>query len=197
MRKPIFDAVRDAAPAGLFNDPGNILALDNLLDAFGVPRAPEAQPKRKVGPAGMALMQKWEGLAKKRPDGKVEAYPDPGSRDGTPWTIGYGSTGPDIRKGTVWTVAQAEERFASDVQRYADEVSEAIGTASTTQAQFDALVSFHYNTGAIRRATLTKLHKAGDYAGAAKEFGKWIYNDGRKMQGLINRRAEEAALYRA
>jgi hypothetical protein len=39
-RKPIFDAVRVAARPGLFNDPGNVLALDNLLDAFGVPRAP-------------------------------------------------------------------------------------------------------------------------------------------------------------
>lgn len=36
-RKPIFDAVRAAAPTGLFNDAGNVLALDNLLDAFGVP----------------------------------------------------------------------------------------------------------------------------------------------------------------
>jgi hypothetical protein len=38
-RKAIFDAVRAAAPAGLFNDAGNVLALDNLLDAFGIGRA--------------------------------------------------------------------------------------------------------------------------------------------------------------
>ncbi len=38
-RKPIFDAVRAVARPGLFNDKGNILALDNLLDAFNVPRA--------------------------------------------------------------------------------------------------------------------------------------------------------------
>lgn len=38
-RKPIFDAVRSVARPGLFNDPGNVLALDNLLDAFNVPRA--------------------------------------------------------------------------------------------------------------------------------------------------------------
>lgn len=38
-RKEIFDAVRKAARPGLFNDPGNVLALDNLLDAFNVPRA--------------------------------------------------------------------------------------------------------------------------------------------------------------
>lgn len=41
-RKPIFDAVRPVARAGLFNDPGNVLALDNLLDAFGVPREGQA-----------------------------------------------------------------------------------------------------------------------------------------------------------
>ena len=38
-RKDIFDAVRRGAPSGVFDDPGNILALDNLLDAFGVDRA--------------------------------------------------------------------------------------------------------------------------------------------------------------
>ncbi|MCB2077302.1 MAG: hypothetical protein KDE55_06335, partial [Novosphingobium sp.] len=41
-RKAIFAAVRDAAPEGLFDNPGNILALDNLLDAFGVPRPGQA-----------------------------------------------------------------------------------------------------------------------------------------------------------
>lgn len=42
-RKPIFDAVRVAARPGLFNDKGNVLALDNLLDAFNVPRAGQGQ----------------------------------------------------------------------------------------------------------------------------------------------------------
>ncbi len=41
-RKPIFDAVRALARPGLFNDPGNVLALDNLLDAFNVPRPAKA-----------------------------------------------------------------------------------------------------------------------------------------------------------
>jgi len=43
-RKPIFDAVRALARPGLFNDSGNVLALDNLLDAFNVPRPAEAAP---------------------------------------------------------------------------------------------------------------------------------------------------------
>ena len=42
-RKDIFDAVRAKARTGLFSDPGNILALDNLLDAFNVPRAPKPE----------------------------------------------------------------------------------------------------------------------------------------------------------
>jgi hypothetical protein len=39
-RKDTFDAVRAITPPGLFNDPGNILALNNLLDAFGAQRMP-------------------------------------------------------------------------------------------------------------------------------------------------------------
>jgi GH24 family phage-related lysozyme (muramidase) len=80
--------------------------------------------------------------------------------------------------------------------RYAAEVRSAIGGTPTTQAQFDALVSFHYNTGAIGRATLTRRHRAGDYAGAAREFARWNRAGGRVLPGLVRRRAAEAALYR-
>lgn len=37
-RKPVFDAVRAISRPGLFNDPSNVLALDNMLDAFDAPR---------------------------------------------------------------------------------------------------------------------------------------------------------------
>lgn len=133
-------------------------------------------------------MHRFEGC-------RLKAYPDPGSADGKPWTIGWGSTGSDIGPGTVWTQAQADERFERDIVKYAEEVSKAIGNAPTTQNQFDALTSFHYNTGAIHKATLTKKHIAGDYAGAALEFGKWIFNDRKVMQGLVNRRRAESELY--
>lgn len=47
----------------------------------------------------------------KRDEGlRLHAYPDPLS-GGDPWTIGYGATGPGIRKGTVWTQEQAEKRL--------------------------------------------------------------------------------------
>jgi lysozyme len=194
-RKPIFDAVRAVAVPGLFNDRGKIRALDRLLDEFGVGRSPESGSPREIGRAGIELIKRFESCARPLADGRFAAYPDPGSPDGNPWTIGWGSTGPEIGPGTVWTRGQCDARFASDLRRHAGEVAEAIGSAPTTQAQFDALVSFHYNTGAIRRATLTRRHLAGDYGGARREFARWVYNDGRKMAGLVRRRAAEAALY--
>jgi GH24 family phage-related lysozyme (muramidase) len=153
-----------------------------------------------VGPEGTALIKRFEGCARLRPDGLVEAYPDPGT-GGEPWTIGWGATGRDdfnggrIGPGTVWTQAQCDARLATDLARYAAEVAAAIGDAPTTQAQFDALVSFHYNTGAIARATLTKRHIAGDYQGAAREFARWTRAGGRVLKGLVRRRAAEAELY--
>ena len=121
---------------------------------------------------------------------------DPGT-GGAPWTIGWGATGPGIGPGTTWTPAQCDARLAADLARYASEVAHAIGDAPTTQAQFDALVSFHYNTGAIGRATLTRRHRAGDHAGAAREFARWNRAGGRVMTGLSRRRAAETALYRS
>lgn len=122
--------------------------------------------------------------------------PDPGS-GGDPWTIGWGATGPGIGAGTVWTREECDRRLAADIERHARDVVQAIGDAPTSQAQFDALVSFHYNTGAIARSTLLKRHLAGDHADAAKEFHRWVYAAGRVLKGLIRRRRAEAALYGA
>lgn len=176
-----------------------ILSLMRKLAAL--PGAPAAAP-RTASPVGIALIQRFEGCARLRPDGLVEAYPDPGT-GGAPWTIGWGATGRDhvhggqIGPGTVWSQSQCDARLADDLARYAAEVAAAIAGAPTTQAQFDALVSFHYNTGAIARATLTAKHRAGDHAGAAREFARWNRAGGRVMKGLVRRRAAEAEMYLA
>lgn len=147
-----------------------------------------------VSPAGIALIKQFEGCARRLPDGRFAAYPDPGT-GAEPWTIGWGATGTGIQRGTIWTQAECDARLESDLARYAAEVARAIGPAPTGQHQFDALVSFHYNTGAIARATLTKLHKAGDFKGAEAEFGKWVHAGGKRLNGLARRRKAEAALY--
>lgn len=157
---------------------------------------------RMIGEAGTALIKRFEGCARLRLDGLAEAYPDPGT-GGEPWTIGWGATGRDhvhggrIGPGTVWTQGQCDARLADDLARYAADVAAALGDAPTSQAQFDALVSFHYNTGAIARAALTKKHIAGDYDGAASEFARWNRAGGRVLKGLVRRRAAETELYQS
>ncbi|HEX9807232.1 MAG TPA: glycoside hydrolase family protein [Alteraurantiacibacter sp.] len=47
----------------------------------------------------------------------------------------------------------------------------------------------------MRHATLTRKHKAGDLAGAAREFARWNKAGGRELKGLTRRRAAEAQLY--
>jgi len=207
-RKPIFDAVRKMLDRNFTQ--AEVDALDKAIDrsegslpagepsATPTPTVAETPPGasgRNLGTAGARLIKKWEGCHKPRADGKFDAYPDPGSVDGKPWTIGWGSTGSDIKKGTIWTQQQCDARFVIDMKRYVDEVTRAIGAAPTSANQFDALVSFHYNTGAIFSATLTKRHKEGKFEAAKAEFGKWIFNDGKPMKGLKNRRADEAKLY--
>lgn len=217
-RKPIFDLVRRLLRRGFRQT--EVDALDNALDTAQsndgsdflpqdrvpcVPSVPHIRRTvrdtgRVIGPHGIALIKRFEGCARLRRDGMVEAYPDPGT-GGEPWTIGWGATGAGlapgerIGPGTLWTQEQCDRRFAEDLGRYASDVARAIGDAPTSQAQFDALVSFHYNTGAIHRATLTRKHKAGDFAGAAREFARWNKAGGRVLKGLVNRRRAEAELY--
>ena len=146
---------------------------------------------------GLDLIKSFEGCAKKRSDGHLEAYPDPAHASGDPWTIGWGSTGTDIHRGTVWTQEMCDARLASDVARFAKKVEALLDGAPTTQSQFDALVSFAYNlgTGNLASSTLLRLHKAGKFAAAHDEFAKCCNAGGKRMAGLVRRRAAEAALY--
>ncbi len=145
--------------------------------------------------AGLDLIKSFEGCAKRRRDGRFDAYPDPGS-GGDPWTIGWGATGAGISKGTVWSQEHYDARLAQDVAVREAMVNRALGDTPTTQGQFDALVSFQYNTGKLMASTLLRRHRAGDYDAAVREFGRWVNAAGKPMAGLIRRRAAEAQLYK-
>ncbi|MCW4115660.1 glycoside hydrolase family protein [Aurantimonas sp. MSK8Z-1] len=111
------------------------------------------------------------------------------------WTIGVGHTAaagpPDPSKPCDrMDVYQALLLFRHDLARYEAEVNAAVKVL-LTQPQFDALVSFHYNTGAIRRASLTKALNAGDYAEAGRLFMNWT-----KPAAVKARRQKEQKLFR-
>lgn len=196
-RAPAFRAVLEVPGVSrdLWNDPGNVLAFDNLLDAFGAKRD-EVTGSLAPSEICAGLIAKWEGMAKKLPDGRFKAYPDPAT-GGAPWTIGVGTTGPDVGPDTIWTRDKCLDRFHADLAKFASGVAKAIGDAPTTQANFDAMTSLAYNIGlgAFGDSTLLKKHKAGDFTGAAAQFDKWIRADGKPMQGLRARRWDERRLY--
>lgn len=112
-------------------------------------------------------------------------------------TIGWGHTGSDVHVGLVWTREQAEEAWLNDTGAFVQFLNKQLYRIPTTQGQFDALFSLVYNIGteALRKSTLLRKHKAGDYAGAAAEFPKWNKQAGKVLNGLTKRRAAERALY--
>ena len=195
-RAAIFAAFRAAKP-GIFDDPVKISILDGICDDFGI-AGEESAPANGMQASEIAagIIAKWEGMATKLPDGRYQAYPDPGT-GGKPWTIGVGTTGPDVGPDTIWTRDKCLERFHADLAKFAAGVAKAIGDAPTTQANFDAMTSLAYNIGlgAFGDSTLLKKHKAGDFTGAAAQFDKWIRADGKPMQGLRARRWDERRLY--
>ena len=62
-----------------------------------------------------------------------------------------------------------------------------------SQGEYDAYTSFAFNVGgtAFCASTLVKKLNSGDYQGACAELKRWVYVDGRVVQGLVNRREAE------
>ena len=130
------------------------------------------------------LIKKWEGL-------RLAAYQDTGGV----WTIGYGHTH-TAKPGMVITKEEAERLLWVDV-KWAKDAVERYVHVPLTHGQKSALVSFTYNVGvsAFRKSTLLMKLNAGDYAGASDQFMRWVYDNGKRIQGLANRRKDEKRVF--
>lgn len=123
-------------------------------------------------------------------------------------TIGYGHTGTDVLPGMRITEAQGDDLLRKDVANFAAIVEKAL-TAKVSQSQFDALVSFCFNTGPGKAgvkdglitlkngnpSSLLRKTNSGDKLGAAAEFDKWTKANGQELRGLVARREAEQRLY--
>ncbi|MCM8732708.1 muraminidase [Azospirillum sp. TSH7] len=143
---------------------------------------------KPVCQAAVDLVKHFEGLY-------LNAYLCPA---GVP-TIGYGHTA-GVKMGQTITAEQADAFLASDLTEAAGRVDGLVKVALNDD-QRGALSSFVFNLGAgsLQSSTLLKLLNAGDYAGAADQFGRWVYAtvNGKptKLAGLVARRAAEEALF--
>jgi lysozyme len=137
-----------------------------------------------ISQKGIDLIKAYEGL-------RLEAYQDSVGV----WTIGYGTTR-GVKAGQKITRAEAEQFLQAEVARFEPQLS-ALVKVPLKQNQYDALTSFIYNLGAtnLGSSTLLKLLNAGDYAGAAKQFGRWSKAGGKELAGLTARRAAESAMF--
>ena len=133
---------------------------------------------------GIELIKKFEGCV-------LTAYKCPAGI----WTIGYGHT-TGVKEGQTITNKEAEALLKQDLLTFETYVSNLV-TVEINQNQFDALVSFCYNLGPgnLKTSTLLKLLNNGNFEGAAEQFDRWVYAGGKKLSGLIKRRAAEKALF--
>lgn len=140
------------------------------------------------------LVKPFEGYGKRLPNGDCAAYPDPAT-GGAPWTIGFGSTGPDIGPDTVWTFARAEAALDAHLRYFLKGLLQlSPGLANATPRRLAALLSFVYNCGLgnYRVSTLRKKVNEEDWEAAQIEIRKWNKAAGRVMRGLTRRREAEA-----
>lgn len=124
---------------------------------------------------------------------RLKAYQDVGGV----WTIGYGDTGPWVRPGTKISQQEAEGRLMTRVQNEFGPAIDQMVKVPLEPHQRAALISWAYNVGlgAAQRSTLIRKLNEGDYDAVPVELRKWKKASGRTVQGLINRREKEVALW--
>jgi lysozyme len=135
------------------------------------------------------FIKKWEGL-------KLKAYLDSGDVA----TIGYGSTfnldGGAVKIGQEITEKLAEQMLGKNImtiKHFIDD-SKKVGINDN---QMVALISLVYNIGMgnFRFSTMLKKINDSDFEGAANEFERWKWDNGKVINGLIRRRIAEKELF--
>ena len=132
------------------------------------------------------IVKRFEGC-------KLQAYKCPAGV----WTIGWGSTGPDVSEGSKWTQQQADARLEADLNKFMAGVLRYSPVLNDHPNRLAAVTSFAYNVGLgnYQRSTLRKHIDAKKWDDAAKEFLKWNRAGGKVLAGLTRRREAEQDLF--
>jgi lysozyme len=137
------------------------------------------------------FISKHEGL-------RLNAYQDTGGV----WTIGYGSTynhaqNRAVKRGDRISQETALQWLEKDTISAQTAVKAAV-KVPINRNQLIALTSLAYNIGnsAFRRSTLLRLLNAGNpKSEVAQQFLRWRFDNGIEVEGLLNRRKDEMALF--
>jgi len=138
---------------------------------------------------GLEHIVKWEGLMLKK-------YICPAGKP----TIGVGHVILPGENYQIITREQALEILAKDIERFENAIKKHI-TISLNQNQFDAIVSFIFNTGegGIINTGVQQAINSGNFANVPANLEAWSkfkVNGKLKInQGLLNRRKSEGQLF--
>ena len=130
---------------------------------------------------------------------KLKAYKDTAGV----WTIGTGATyyedNTPVKMGDLITVEKAERLFNLHL-KHAESWVSVLVKKPLNQNQFDALVSFLFNFGAVKFKSYTLRTVINDDPNNFETVGKWwnkyVFSGGKKTNGLVTRRAREFNIYR-
>jgi lysozyme len=149
---------------------------------------------------GRKLIEGFEGLFLQAYDDANDHIVQPGQPVHGTLTIGYGHTSaagpPRVYVGMVITEADADAILSADLASVELEVSHLV-TAPLNQNQFDALVSFQYNTGWLSHRNCSLLNAVNAQNRATTDADWMLYDraQGKVLTGLVRRRAAERTLF--
>jgi lysozyme len=146
------------------------------------------------------LNKSFEGYHKKLENGDCTAYQTPLGKSKLTGkmlydipTCGYGTT-KNVKMGMVWTEAEATARMMQDLAEAEGYVQQYV-TVPINENEKGALTLFCNNCGPKNLKRLVKRLNKGDRAGTAKAFALYNKAQGIVLDGLVSRRAREAALF--
>lgn len=145
----------------------------------------------KITREAIALIKKHEGL-------RLEAYLCPSKIP----TIGYGATfyqdGSKVKLGDKLTEKEASDLLEYHLRHFERGLRPLV-KVPLNDNQFSALISFVFNLGLgnFKTSTLRKVINSGKATEEEirAQFNRWVFSAGRKLNGLIKRRKDEADLY--
>ncbi len=155
-------------------------------------------PPMKTSAVGRKLIESFEGLILGAYDDANDHVLQPGQQARGVITIGYGHTSaaglPVVRSGMVITEPQADAILSSDLASVEADVNHHVNVP-INQNQFDALVSFDFNTGALDRSNVLRSINNHLFNQVESDLLQWDHAGGRVLQGLLRRRKAEADLF--
>lgn len=152
----------------------------------------------KTSPQGRSLVEAFEGCdrAIAAKPGFVTTYYD----EVGVLTEGFGHTNlgniaPHIAQGDVWAIPQCDAALTNDLNRFEADVVRLFPQRALTQSQFDALVSFDFNTGDLARSSIPAKINAGQLGAAMATLLQYNHAGGQVLKGLTRRRMAEKLLF--